>query len=281
MKLRATLPVMVFISPSLPIDENNNLVDQTPTARVTPDEIYAAPPLYGEHQFDQLYSAVDPSGYFTPGVASEAHTPFGTHSRNISNENLASLDALTNGNVSAFALRRRLDNLHENGSSANMSGSPDHESDEHQSRPHSSSLGEYFSNDPQINGRRERNSPGSGTLSRRTSEEDEPMSGAHTPHAHYMEVEDLCRVPSYTTAVKQTTRTPVSGDLPDYNSATSPLSSPRNSPPTVTAPRPAHVRSGRGSPPSLGTSMIPDLRPHMSPSFRHHQPQQALSQSPA
>lgn len=31
-QLRATLPVTVFISPNLPIDENNNLIERNPQA---------------------------------------------------------------------------------------------------------------------------------------------------------------------------------------------------------------------------------------------------------
>jgi hypothetical protein len=56
----------------MPIDENNNIRDQTPaSARRTVDEFAnQAPPLYSEHQFDQLYSELDPNGYRTPGPGS-------------------------------------------------------------------------------------------------------------------------------------------------------------------------------------------------------------------
>lgn len=66
-ELRANLPVTFYISPSLPINENNDLVDQTPQARraaVANDLANAAPPVYGKHTLDALYSDMD--GYKTP-----------------------------------------------------------------------------------------------------------------------------------------------------------------------------------------------------------------------
>jgi hypothetical protein len=253
---------MIFISPSLPIDDDNNLVDQSPLTaqRATDDMSHSAPPLYGEHQFDQLYSDVDPSGYFTPGIASEANTPFGTHSRNISEENLASLNALTNGNISASALRHRLDNLDRNNAGNAQQLSPEHPSDEESpSRRQSGSLGDYFSNSTANHGRQ---SPGSAPVSRRTSEEDNLPSGGHTPRPQYMEVEDLSRVPSYSTAVRSTVRTPLSGDLPNYQAATSNSNS---GPPTPQPPRAAYLRGGWSSlPNSVNALNLPDRPPMFS-----------------
>jgi Arrestin (or S-antigen), C-terminal domain. len=117
-QLRATLPVSIFISPNIAIDENNNLREQTQqSTRQAADDFAAqqAPPLYGEHTFDQLYSEVDPNGYRTPGPGSGGPgTPFGALSRNISAENLPSMAAVSNTDISASALHSRLSSLSTN-----------------------------------------------------------------------------------------------------------------------------------------------------------------------
>jgi arrestin-related trafficking adapter 4/5/7 len=145
-ELRATLPICLYISPALPINDENDLVDQSPVASrqaLAQDMMNAAPPLYGQHEFDHLYSEVDPSGYGTPGNFSTPGTPFGSHSRNISAEDLASLEAITGGgntngtvtpggsHVSALALQYRLQNLRVSGSGTSSSplATEDHNSD--------------------------------------------------------------------------------------------------------------------------------------------------------
>ncbi|KAI5304664.1 hypothetical protein KEM56_006160 [Ascosphaera pollenicola] len=146
-ELRATLPVSIFISPNLPIDEHNTLsmsaireaLPSTANHASALDTINAAlslqqqaPPLYGEHQFDQLYEEVDTPGYQTPGVMSGATTPFGlgTLSRNISMENLSALPEMSygmsggmTGNISAAMLQHRLNNLNPN-TNGNRSRAP-------------------------------------------------------------------------------------------------------------------------------------------------------------
>ena len=77
---RATLPISLFISPYIAINENNDLVDQSPVASrlaLENDLNNSAPPLYGQHQFDQYYSEMDHAGYRTPGTFSTPGTPFG------------------------------------------------------------------------------------------------------------------------------------------------------------------------------------------------------------
>lgn len=202
-QLRATLPVTVFISPNLPIDENNNLIERNPQAalRALEDLAQQAPPLYGEHQFDQLYSELDISGYRTPGNGSGPGTPFGTLSRNLSAENLASMNALMGPNISASALHSRLSSLHANSMNSD--------------NPAEADAGNRNSNS---------HSPGGAELSRRPSDEvdhDHLPSGMVTPYPQYDEIESLSRVPSYETAVRTAPRTPYNNaDLPDYESAT-------------------------------------------------------------
>lgn len=246
-ELRATLPVSIFISPNLAIDENNNLVDQTPQSaqRAINSIAQQAPPLYGEHQFDQLYSELDPSGYRTPGAGSGPGTPFGTLSRNLSTENLASMNALTNTDISASALHSRLSNLSNLNTLRPHQPSPtDHE---HSADNESRRLGvppDYFGPSSGSGS----HTPSSPVLSRRPSDEvdhEHVPSGMATPfHPQYAEVETLSRVPSYSTAVRTTVR-PHDFELPDYDAVVAediPVLSPPQS------PQQAYIRTaGRGS----------------------------------
>ncbi len=259
-ELRATLPVSLYISPSLAINENNELVDQSPVAArraIENDTIQRAPPLYGDHRLDQMYSEVNFNGYQTPGHSSTPATPFRTYSRNVSSENLSSFaDAragrsggVTNdmsaGDISAAALSSRLQNLR-SGPTPPASETP---RDNHNASPDGSRQsctldgtheGDYFSSEnssrrshsrSSANGsrsltpRRDSTSPPSGSsLSRRASDEDydQVPPGAQTPGPQFHEVEHLSRVPSYSTAVRVSARTPYSGqDLPSYGAATS------------------------------------------------------------
>lgn len=270
-ELRATLPISLFISPSIAINENNDLVDQTPVAlrqALENDLTNSAPPLYGQHQFDQYYLEMDHTGYRTPGNFSTPGTPFGSLSRNISTENLNTLigqggwqpmfepspanNQQANGDVSPTALQNRLQNLRVSGSGlvhsplVNEDHHTDHNVSRHNSISHvSSAIRGYF--DSETNGTSlppsQQMSPhpspgplagdgasnsirsgrgsrdGSTDLSRPNSGEDH---GAHTPIPHYHEIEDLARIPSYSTAVRTLARTPYSGtDLPSYGAAVS------------------------------------------------------------
>ena len=268
-ELRATLPVSLYISPSLAINENNELVDQTPVAArraIENDIARYAPPLYGDHQLDQLYSDIDFSGYPTPGNFSTPSTPLGTHSRNTSSENISSLattraggsgavaNGMSAGDVSAAALRSRLQNIRSRptpranesrpsspgispedsrrGSDANRGHSGDYFSSGDSSRRSNSrgSANESRAVTPARDGSSTRSRA---TLSRRTSDEDynNIPSGARTPGPQFLEVEYLSRVPSYATALRVSARTPYSGpDLPSYGAAVSEHASLSSSP---------------------------------------------------
>ncbi|KAJ9634718.1 hypothetical protein H2204_006167 [Knufia peltigerae] len=279
-ELRANLPVSFYISPSLPINENNDLVDQSPQAgraAIANDLAHSAPPVYGQHTLDALYSDVD--GYRTPGMAlSSPGTPY-LHSRHASSENLASLAGVANGNfVSPIALENRLQDLRfadagrtnddDNeapggaGSSRGDSNAPQSIDDyflSHSSTPGApprvsphepSSHNGLYSVDP--------SQPGSNLMSRRTSEEDEGQqpSGSRTPFPQYDHMENLARVPSYATAVKAPApRTPYEGSpcLPTYGAAVR-----EPSPPALAEPPTAHIRASPRIPGSLASSP-PDL----------------------
>jgi hypothetical protein len=274
-ELRANLPVSFYISPSLPINENNDLVDQSPQASraaIANDLANSAPPLYGQHTLDVLYSDMD--GYRTPGMAlSGPATPY-LHSRHASSENLASLAAVTNGSfVSPVALENRLQNLR----IANSGQATDEENDLAtiigRSRRNSGAAqanNDYFmaaSSNQNTHPRLSPNDQGtqsadysatpslpeSTLMSRRTSEEEDgPTSGARTPFPQYDHMEDLAKVPSYATAVKTPVpRTPYedSTNLPSYGSVVR-----QPSPPALAEPPTAYIRRSPRVPGSLSSS---------------------------
>lgn len=242
----------VFISPQLAIGENNTLIDQSPQVaqRAAEELVHQAPPLYGEHQFDQLYREVDLSGYRTPGTGSGSGTPFGALSRNISSDNLASMDALANANISASALHSRLTSL-----TANRVGHSSPAGDSHDSSSDVESLHrrpgtlppDYFGGTHSPSSPHSPISPG---LSRRPSDDVDPehiASGMATPFhlAQYAELETLSRVPSYSTAVRTAHVGPCDANLPVYNSV---MASDIVTPPTPQSPQQVHIRSGGRTP---------------------------------
>merc|ERR1712093_587968 len=122
-ELRATLPVTIFISPNMPLNDEGQLVDQTPMSTQSTDMTQHAPPLYGQHVLDQLYADMNNTGIMTPAPQSGMNTPFHGLSRAGSHENLASLNGVANQNgaVPPAALQSRLQNLDLNGMSRNSS----------------------------------------------------------------------------------------------------------------------------------------------------------------
>ncbi|KAJ6028569.1 HECT-type ubiquitin ligase-interacting protein creD [Penicillium herquei] len=256
-ELRATLPVSIFISPNIAIDENNTIRDHEniqSAQRRAADEFTSqqAPPLYGEHQFDQLYSGVDPNGYRTPGPGSGSQTPFGALSRNISADNLASMNALTNTDISAVALHSRLSSLH-NARIGHLSPNESHDSPT-ESHPNSRQLNVHFNDYFGPSSGSNSHSPGSPELSRRASDEVEHEaipSGMATPfHPQYAEVETLSRVPSYSTAVRATVGS-YDSHLPDYNAV---IADSLPVTPLLQSPQQAYLRSGRNSGRASGVS---------------------------
>ena len=233
-QLHATLPVFLFISPNMPIDDENNMVNRGShniDAAAAIDDL--TPPQYGEHQFDRLFSDIDPSGYITPaGGASGVGTPFQSRSRSVSTENLVSLDGVASSDFAANLLQTRLSNLDVAGSnrlvrdrqlersqlSSSGDGVNDNSSiegtrlDENGSRQNSLPNGSYFG---------QQHSPSnSDPASRRVSEEDGITSGPVTPQHIEYSAESLAKVPSYTAALQSQTRTPINDGLPTYRTAT-------------------------------------------------------------
>lgn len=206
-ELRATLPVTIFISPNMPLDEEGNLVRQLPNA--TCREVGSiAPPSYNEHMLDQLYDGIDLVGLQTPiGGRSGVTSPLGGHSRVGSAENLA---AMASGAISPSVLLSRLQNV------------------SLEQRQRDSSSNQNLSV-PGAESRATSPAPASVPLTRQNSSGESPE--CDTPeHVDFPEISELSKVPSYGTAVKTPVR-PLSYSeglaLPDYETAVSAPASPQ------------------------------------------------------
>ncbi|OCL06231.1 carbon catabolite repression protein cred [Glonium stellatum] len=230
----------LFISPNLPPGEDQTvLIDHNflSSAAMRDETHQTAPPTYGLHQLDELYNGIDPSGFMTPGPRGSAgnsgvNTPFYSLSRSGSHEDIPStLGAVAHedGNgASASALHSRLSNLSMNinrttrfaptwGSSHHSSGgSTPHSADESHTASSSNSHSRH------------------GSI--RSYFGDQGTGADDYPHPEY-DMEALIRTPSYNTAVRTPARTPISEDLPTYETATSRPTSPMQ-----------HPHSGNASP---------------------------------
>ena len=207
-KLRATLPISIFISPNLPLDDDGNLVEGAHTPTAEADHGAIAPPGYGEHVLDQLYDEMEMSGFQTPAIQSGVNSPFYVQSRSGSHENLAGM--VSSAPFTPSALSSRLADVSLDPTQRNTSFS-------------SLALGVA-----------PRSEPHSNTLTRSNSGEDEtPQSGRHSPeniHIDESEFAELNKVPSYSTAVRSpvVSRTQAETfNLPDYQTA---LNAPRTPP---------------------------------------------------
>jgi hypothetical protein len=102
-QLVCRLPVKLFISPNLPVDESNmvQVAARTMTdAQLNQQEVQLnAPPEYGRHQLDALYNDINTGGYMSRAPSGSA-TPFYAQSRNASSENLQSLNGVADMNRS-------------------------------------------------------------------------------------------------------------------------------------------------------------------------------------
>ncbi|KAI1387962.1 uncharacterized protein F4822DRAFT_430712 [Hypoxylon trugodes] len=225
-ELRASLPITIFISPNMPLDEEGNLVSQAPESANDANESdasFMAPPGYGMHVLDQLYEDVDTSGIMTPGIHSGVNSPFYAQSRAGSSENLSALAHAVA--VPPAALSSRLQNMTLDESRRNES---------YTSTISGSGATTPFNHPQDSEHTGESSQTHSAQLSRQTSEEENAThaSGHHTPpqHNEFPDLAQLSKVPSYTTA----TRAPLSRahsynnsvGLPDYQTAMSAISAP-------------------------------------------------------
>ena len=227
--MHATLPLHIFISPSLPLDENNELPNGSSQALTSAFFSNGAPPIYGEHRFDRLYSDLG-SGYATPaGIASGVGTPFASQSRRASAENLYSMGATTATGLTATALQSRLDTINGNettqfvqdvqqastfgnrpASVVNRQGSMEHD------------LPTIGSQDGQASNEDTSQHGSCQSSSRRVSDHGSLDSDISAPMHIESSPEAMSKVPSYTTALQTLPRTPISEVPPCYTSPSEP-----------------------------------------------------------
>ena len=178
LQLRATLPVSIFISPNIPLDEEGNLVTQLPGENVLlSEEEVAAPPGYGQHVLDQLYDDVVFGGFQTPEDRSGANSPYYQPSALASSEDLTLPPApAAEANPDAMAaLASRLQRMTD-------------------ARSRRNSVVSLESSHAHAEG-----------LSRQISNEDPAPSPGSTEHDEEA-METLNKVPSYATAVRTPAR---------------------------------------------------------------------------
>jgi arrestin-related trafficking adapter 4/5/7 len=286
-QLVCRLPVKIFISPNLPVDESNEVCalanGMSHEALNSAETSLVAPPEYGRHQLDQLFSDMDPTG-FTSRAPSIPGSPagLGAQSRRGSHDaNMPSLNGIANdmlntslngengdshGGASPSMLQARLADLQERGTnpvigrssamaisyspSGGNSPSPGLVADS--SDPASISRNNSYYN---ITSSPVRQSPpSSAPISRRISNEDD--DSAEVQQSDY-NMASLARVPSYGFALRTSgTVTPYNQGPPTYIEATSRPPSPNPvlsqsppQPPPLQLQRPgqAHVRAGIGA----------------------------------
>jgi len=270
-QLKAHHPARLFISPNLPVGDNDE-VATSPSEQQTGESDpldQSAPPTYGSHLLDQLvplYEGIDPSGFFTPGLRSGSATPsFSTMaSRNASHDNLASLSMSANApSPNAGALRRRLNMI--NGQNQNQSSQqPGAGQQPHDDASADASPGEASGHASDDDARRA-SDPAyfSSALPRSTSGRDIQIRDRH--HAgiassppdhddmpgveeHDYDMNVLGRMPSYNTAVKTNPRAIHAETPPTYGAAVSRPASPA----MPAMPGQAHLRMGAVTPRSRG-----------------------------
>jgi len=269
-QLKAHHPARLFISPNLPVGDNDE-VETSPSEQMTGESDpldQSAPPTYGSHLLDQLvplYEGIDPAGFFTPGLRSGSATPsFSTMaSRNASHDNLASLTMTANApSPNAGALRRRLNMIngqnqssqtaqsHDDASTDASPGESGHASDDdarHASDPAYFSTSASNSHLPRSTSGRDiqiRDRHHAGIASSPPDADD--MPGVEE-HDYDMNV--LGRMPSYNTAVKTNPRAIHAETPPTYGAAVSRPPSPVGMP---QLPGQAHLRMGAVTPRGRG-----------------------------
>ncbi|ERT01907.1 carbon catabolite repression protein CreD [Sporothrix schenckii 1099-18] len=292
-ELRATLPLTIFISPNIPLDEQGNLTAPTGSATTNATNLSTiAPPGYGEHILDQLYDEVDVHNLQTPAPMSAIQSPMYGMSRAGSSENLASMHnpsipvhpaALTSRlqDVSAREVAFRRNNsssiLTPPGSSSDMTtpftpmhlphafmqrshsyaadlGGLANGTNGHSSAPTSGTASGNHSH-PQSEAASRRNSGESRHSTGNNSEQSEPSGPEHIDFA---DLQELNKVPSYATAIKtsRVNKITVGGDaeLPDYRTAASRPAVPRTLSTASTASLPANLPSSSNNNGSSSTS---------------------------
>jgi hypothetical protein len=220
----------LFISPNLPPNEDQSvLIDHNIISHhaMRDEANQTAPPTYGLHQLDELYSGIDTSGFITPGGANSGiNTPFYSQSRSGSNEDIPStLDAVAHEDgpgASASALHTRLSNLSMTQNSRQTRFISPNAADRNRSY-HSSGGSTPHTEDHGSNSQPNSYRSAQSYFDQASANAAGAANDAATPE---YDMEALARIPSYNTAVRTPARAPISENLPTYEVATSRPASP-------------------------------------------------------
>jgi hypothetical protein len=221
-ELRATLPVTIFISPNMPLDDQGAVVRQMPSGASREAMTAMAPPTYTERVLDQIYEDIEPTSLQTPiGGRSGVSSPLRGHSRVGSSENLAAMAMFHGAAVSPALLSSRLQN---------MSLEEGHRNSSWNSNLSAAGAGARTgSSSPHPNDSTHISPSVSTPLTRHNSAEE--SSGSNTPeHIDYPDLSELSKVPSYQTAIRTPARSMNFSDgpaLPNYQEAMSTPGSPQ------------------------------------------------------
>lgn len=215
------------------MDEDN--VIHVSSCRNDSDEIHGsyAPPRYDDHYLDRLYEGISHDRFETP-LPSGANTP-AVLSRNNSHESLTAQPVLDSGRISGTASPLRIPDASSGRWSANRASIPASSSpptagtfsDDELIARLDGHQGDYFSSRPG-----------------RTAATSGPSTRTHSPEDlrgedEGLDVNELSKVPSYSTAMRQGTKNLGStSSLPQYEGGSrsapeSTTATPRHSPPTA------------------------------------------------
>ncbi|KAK3717366.1 hypothetical protein LTR37_005755 [Vermiconidia calcicola] len=271
-QLVCRLPVKIFISPNLPVDESNEVC---PTANGPTDEALnstetttVAPPEYGRHQLDQLFSDMDPAGFMSRAPSNRgspsgvnAQSRRGSQDNVPSQDHMPSLNGVANGiangdapesygGASPMLLHSRLTDLQQGSATARSTAFSFRHSPSGGNSPAPGSLEQPGSLTPSAPSSQptsylaqamRQSSHSSAQGSRRVSGDE----NASEVHQNDYDMDSLARVPSYGAALRTPGAiTPYSNGPPTYVEATSRPASP------IQRPGQAHVRHGADSPAS-------------------------------
>lgn len=236
-ELRASLPVLLFISPNHLMGEDNEIHSNVPAETIMED-ITAIPPRYDEHVYDRLWDEIQQENYNTP-LPSGANTP-AFLSRNNSVENLPSTGATTpNTRFPSGLSPPEPGFMHRVRRRSNSRERPSTSSSSHASN--ASTSGGSSAEDITAT------TLGGTPTNSRPQTSAGPSSGlAPNPALSALSAGDLSRVPSYRTALRTGPRSLVTStiDLPSYDDndrgspsgSASAVSAPRSPPPTLLPP---------------------------------------------
>ncbi|KAI9762454.1 MAG: hypothetical protein M4579_000430 [Chaenotheca gracillima] len=233
----ASIGIHIYISPDFMVDESNQLSNPAPSNDAIQRQLQndsSAPPRYEQRELDQLWSGIDPALYTPAGGRSGVASPLLNRSRNSSMENLTSLTAMNHstagqtGMVPPQLLSNRLQSVQRtNGGTISPTALPERE--EVGSGPSS------LPRSPDAVGSQQR--PVSLNATRPGSYEGDLFE--HLEHAREHAQEELCKVPSYRTAVRSSIPDTANADLPNYDAATSSYREEN----MIRSPVPAHLSS--------------------------------------